>query len=77
MGMNRLRVVPARRHGQDRLYVCGTDGRNVAWYDREAARVNLLSEDRRDDVLHALGPFLTGPVTVGPPLSRPRPSWPG
>lgn len=67
MGMNRLRVVPARRHGQDRLYVCGTDGRNIAWYDREAARVNLLSEDRRDDVLHALGPFLTGPVTIGPP----------
>ncbi|MFE9805425.1 nuclease-related domain-containing protein [Streptomyces sp. NPDC005548] len=65
--MNGLRVVPARRHGQDRLYVCGTDGRNIAWYDREAARVNLLSEDRRDDVLHALGPFLTGPVTVGPP----------
>lgn len=65
--MNGLRVVPARRHGQDRLYVCGTDGRNVAWYDREAARVNLLSEDRRADVLHALGPFLTGPVTVGPP----------
>ncbi|MFF3614639.1 nuclease-related domain-containing protein [Streptomyces sp. NPDC002580] len=65
--MSGLRVVPAWRHGQERLYVCLTDGRNVAWYDREAARVNLLSEDRRADVLHALGPFLTGPVTVGPP----------
>ncbi|MEW2165147.1 nuclease-related domain-containing protein [Streptomyces sp. NPDC007084] len=65
--MSGLRVVPAGRHGRERLYVCLTDGRNVAWYDREAARVNLLSEDRRDDVLHALGPFLTGPVTVGPP----------
>ncbi|MEU5597227.1 nuclease-related domain-containing protein [Streptomyces sp. NPDC020298] len=65
--MSGLRVVPTWRHGQERLYVCGRDGGNVAWYDRESARVNLLSEDRRDDVLQALGPFLTGPVTVGPP----------
>ncbi|WP_330307305.1 MULTISPECIES: nuclease-related domain-containing protein [unclassified Streptomyces] len=65
--MNGLRVIPTWRHGQERLYVCLTDGRNVAWYDRETARVNLLSEDRREDVLDALGPFLTGPVTVGPP----------
>ncbi|ELS56437.1 nuclease-related domain-containing protein [Streptomyces viridochromogenes] len=65
--MSVLRVIPAWRHGQERLYVCLTDGRNIAWYDREAARVNLLSEDRREDVLEALGPFITGPVTVGPP----------
>ncbi|RPF36228.1 nuclease-related domain-containing protein [Streptomyces sp. TLI_185] len=65
--MTGLRVVPSWRHGQERLYVCLTDGRNVAWYDREAARVNLLSEDEREGVLQALGPFLTGPVTVGPP----------
>lgn len=65
--MNGLRVVPTWRHGQERLYVCSKDGRNVAWYDREAGRVNLLSEDRRADVLEALGPFLTGPVAVGPP----------
>lgn len=65
--MSGLRVIPTWRHGQERLYVCLTDGRNVAWYDREAARVNLLSEDRRQEVLDALGPFLTGPVTVGPP----------
>ncbi|MGW3911118.1 nuclease-related domain-containing protein [Streptomyces sp. NPDC005070] len=65
--MNGLRVVPARRHGQERLYVCLTDGRSVAWYDRDTARVNLLSEDRREDVLDVLRPFLTGPVTVGPP----------
>ncbi|MFB7247774.1 hypothetical protein CW362_41295 [Streptomyces populi] len=65
--MNGLRVVPARRHGQDRLYVCLADGRSVAWYDRDTARVNLLSEDRREDVLGVLGPFLSGPVTVGPP----------
>ncbi|MFE5137257.1 nuclease-related domain-containing protein [Streptomyces fagopyri] len=65
--MNGLRVVPAWRHGQERLYVCLTDGRNVAWYDRDTARVNLLSEDRREDVLDTLAPFLTGPVTVGPP----------
>ncbi|MDX2824690.1 nuclease-related domain-containing protein [Streptomyces ipomoeae] len=65
--MNGLRVIPTWRHGQERLYVCRTDGRNVAWYDREAGRVNLLSEERREDVLAALRPFLTGPVTVGPP----------
>src|SRR3954466_6656584 len=65
--MSGLRVIPTWRHGQERLYVCLTDGRNVAWYDRESARVNLLSEDRREDVLDALGPFLTGSVTVGPP----------
>ncbi|MFI7406560.1 nuclease-related domain-containing protein [Streptomyces sp. NPDC049541] len=65
--MTGLRVVPSWRHGQERLYVCLTDGRNVAWYDREAARVNLLSEEAREGVLQALGPFLTGPVTVGPP----------
>ncbi|MBD0843520.1 MULTISPECIES: nuclease-related domain-containing protein [unclassified Streptomyces] len=65
--MSQLRVIPTWHHGQERLYVCGTDGRNVAWYDREAARVNLLSDERRTDVLDALAPFLTGPVTVGPP----------
>ncbi|MEU3887168.1 nuclease-related domain-containing protein [Streptomyces sp. NPDC029041] len=65
--MNGLRVIPTWWHGRERLYVCLPDGRNIAWYDREAARVNLLGEDREDDVLRALGPFITGPVTVGPP----------
>ncbi|WP_086727577.1 nuclease-related domain-containing protein [Streptomyces carpinensis] len=66
-GPGRLRVIPSWRHGQERLFVCHPDGRNVAWYDREAARVHLLSEDEREDVLDALGPYLTGPVAVGPP----------
>ncbi|MFF5028542.1 NERD domain-containing protein [Streptomyces collinus] len=65
--MSRLRVVPTWRHGRERLYVCGPDGENVAWYDRESSRVNLIAEDRRDAVLEALQPFLAGPVTVGPP----------
>lgn len=65
--MSALRVVPTWRHGQERLYVCLRDGRNIAWYDREAGKVNLLSDERREDVLEVLGPFLTGPVTVGPP----------
>ncbi|MFI9151856.1 nuclease-related domain-containing protein [Streptomyces sp. NPDC053367] len=65
--MSGLRVVPTRRHGRERLYVCLTDGRNIAWYDRESGRVNLLSEESRADVLEALHPYLTGPVTVGPP----------
>ncbi|MFE4409646.1 nuclease-related domain-containing protein [Streptomyces sp. NPDC056821] len=66
-GHRGLRVIPTWRHGQERLYVCRPDGRNIAWYDREAARVNLLSEGEQEDVLQALGPFLTGPVAVGPP----------
>ncbi|WP_073948269.1 nuclease-related domain-containing protein [Streptomyces kebangsaanensis] len=66
-GHRGLRVIPTWLHGQERLYVCRADGGNVAWYDREAARVNVLSEDEREDVLQALGPFLTGPVAVGPP----------
>lgn len=65
--MNGLRVIPTWRHGRERLYVCLTDGRNLAWYDREAGRVNLLSDASREDVLEALGPFITGSVTVGPP----------
>ncbi|MHB9859109.1 nuclease-related domain-containing protein [Streptomyces sp. YIM S03343] len=65
--MKGLRVVPAWRHGQERLYVRLDDGRNIAWYDRDAARVNLLNDDHRQGVLEALGPFLTGPVAVGPP----------
>ncbi|MFF7972191.1 NERD domain-containing protein [Streptomyces sp. NPDC007905] len=65
--MSGLRVVPTWRHGRERLYVCGPDGENVAWYDRETGRVNLIGEDRREDVLKALKPFLAGSVTVGPP----------
>ncbi|MEU2879188.1 MULTISPECIES: nuclease-related domain-containing protein [unclassified Streptomyces] len=66
-GPGGLRVLPGRHHGQERLYVCRPDGRSAAWYDREAARVYVLSEADREDVLQALGPFLTGPVAVGPP----------
>ncbi|MBM7173651.1 NERD domain-containing protein [Streptomyces sp. G44] len=65
--MDGLRVVPARRHGQERWYVCRAGGGNVAWYDRDTARVNLLSEDLEAEVLRVLAPFLAGPVTVGPP----------
>ncbi|MGF1236786.1 nuclease-related domain-containing protein [Streptomyces sp. NPDC004684] len=66
-GPGGLRVLPGRHHGQERLYVCRPDGRSAAWYDREAARVYVLSEADREDVLQVLGPFLTGPVAVGPP----------
>ncbi|MEY9486293.1 hypothetical protein RKD26_002087 [Streptomyces calvus] len=65
--MEQPRVIPTWRHGRERLYVCLPDGRNLAWYDRETARVNLLSQDHEESVLDALGPFLTGPVSVGPP----------
>ncbi|MYS45618.1 NERD domain-containing protein, partial [Streptomyces sp. SID5998] len=66
-GPGGLRVLPGRHHGQERLYVCRPDGRSAAWYDHEAARVYVLSEADREDVLQVLGPFLTGPVAVGPP----------
>ncbi|MFE7984756.1 NERD domain-containing protein [Streptomyces cellulosae] len=65
--MDGPRVVPARRHGRDWLYVRLPDGRNIAWYDREAACVNLLDAEHEAEVLAALGPYLTGPVAVGPP----------
>ncbi|MFJ9729755.1 nuclease-related domain-containing protein [Streptomyces sp. NPDC101171] len=65
--MNGVRVVPARQQGHERLYVCGPDGSSVAWYDRDTGRVNLVAADREAEVLDALKPFLTGPVTVGPP----------
>lgn len=65
--MNGLRVIPTWQHGRERLYVCLPDGRNLAWYDRETARVNLLREDQEEEVLTALRPYLTGPVSVGPP----------
>jgi hypothetical protein len=65
--MSALRVVPTWRHGRERLYVCRRDGSNVAWYDPESGRVNLLGEDHREAVLEALKPFLAGPVAVGPP----------
>ncbi|MFZ3568185.1 nuclease-related domain-containing protein [Streptomyces sp. BH097] len=65
--MSGLRVIPTWRHGQEWLYVCGDDGTNVAWYDRDAARVNLLSETHRADVLDVLRPFIVGQVAIGPP----------
>ncbi|WP_367044960.1 nuclease-related domain-containing protein [Streptomyces sp. Je 1-332] len=65
--MSGLRVIPAWRHGQERLYVCLTDGRSVAWYERESSRVNLLGEEHREAVLRALAPFLTGGYSIGPP----------
>ncbi|MEU9334388.1 NERD domain-containing protein [Streptomyces sp. NPDC048290] len=65
--MRRLRVIPTAHHGRERLYVCLPDGRKIAWYDRQTARVNLLSEDEQESVLAALAPYLTGQVAVGPP----------
>ncbi|MBV2353247.1 NERD domain-containing protein [Streptomyces sp. J2-1] len=65
--MGELRVVPAWRHGRERLYVRARDGRNIAWYDRDTGRVNLLADDSRTAVLAALHPFVAGPLTVGPP----------
>ncbi|MFF2652882.1 nuclease-related domain-containing protein [Streptomyces sp. NPDC058045] len=65
--MSTPRVVPSWRHGQERLYVFGRAGDRLAWYDRDEARVSLLREEDRERVLMALGPFLAGEVSVGPP----------
>ncbi|MFD6418356.1 NERD domain-containing protein [Streptomyces sp. NPDC060194] len=64
--MTALRVTSAGQRG-DRLQVSLPDGRDVAWYDRAAARVLVLSRPHQEAALRALAPFLTGPVTVGPP----------
>ncbi|MFJ6568512.1 nuclease-related domain-containing protein [Streptomyces sp. NPDC091292] len=65
--MTALRVIPTWRHGRERLYVCLPDGRNVAWYDRDAARVSVVHRQYGEGALDALAPFLSGDVTVGPP----------
>jgi hypothetical protein len=65
--MSGLRVASSRRHGRERLYVSLPDGVNVAWFDPDGARVNILRQDLTEDVLQVLSPFLTGDVTVGPP----------
>ncbi|WP_433545668.1 NERD domain-containing protein [Streptomyces sp. CA-294286] len=65
--MKPLRVVPGRGPVGARLYVGLADGRSLAWYDRDTGRVSLLADGRREDVLAALAPYVTGPVTVGPP----------
>ncbi|MER6393516.1 nuclease-related domain-containing protein [Streptomyces sp. NPDC001523] len=62
-----LKVLPSGRPGRGRLYVNLPDGEAVAWYDRRTNRVSLLSDTRREAVLTALRPYLTGDYTVGPP----------
>ncbi len=65
--MKPLRVTPAHGRGGARLHVTLTTGRTLAWYDRDTGRVSLLAEGHRDEVLAALAPYVTGPLTVGPP----------
>jgi hypothetical protein len=65
--MKPLRVTPANGPNGPRLYVNLPTGRTLAWYDRDTGRVSLLAEARRDEVLSALAPYATGPLTVGPP----------
>ncbi|MFI5802221.1 nuclease-related domain-containing protein [Streptomyces sp. NPDC051561] len=65
--MKPLRVTPAHGPHGPRLYVNLPTGRTLAWYDRDTGRVSLLAESRREEVLTALAPFVTGPLTVGPP----------
>ncbi|OKK20603.1 hypothetical protein AMK16_09075 [Streptomyces sp. CB00455] len=65
--MRGLRVLPGGRPGRGRLYVNLPDGQAVAWYDRQANRISILADDHREAVLRALRPYLSGPVTIGPP----------
>ncbi|MEU8772895.1 nuclease-related domain-containing protein [Streptomyces sp. NPDC048606] len=65
--MRGLKVLPSGRPGRGRLYVNRADGQAVAWYDRPANRISVLSDDQREAVLAALRPYLTGGWTMGPP----------
>lgn len=62
-----LKVLPSGRPGRGRLYVNLPDGRAVAWYDRRANRISVLADERREEILTALRPYLTGTVAIGPP----------
>lgn len=67
MGSRGLKVAPSGRPGRGRLYVNLPDGRAVAWYDRRANRISVLADERREEILTALRPYLTGTVAIGPP----------
>ncbi|MCX5295845.1 NERD domain-containing protein [Streptomyces sp. NBC_00193] len=67
MGSRGLKVLPSGRPGRGRLYVNLPDGRAVAWYDRRANRISVLADERREEILTALRPYLTGTVAIGPP----------
>jgi hypothetical protein len=50
-----------RRYGQDLLYVNDADSKSkVAVYDRKTGKLKLSDEDREDEVVKALRPFLAG-----------------
>ncbi|MET8748683.1 nuclease-related domain-containing protein [Streptomyces sp. NPDC004667] len=65
--MSGLKVLPSGRPGRGRLYVNGSDGHAVAWYDRRTNRISVLADDQRAAVLAALRPYLSGDWTIGPP----------
>lgn len=67
MATRGLAVAPSGRPGRGRLYVNLPDGRAVAWYDRKANRISVLADERREEILKALRPYLTGTVAIGPP----------
>lgn len=67
MASRGLKVLPSGRPGRGRLYVNLPDGRAVAWYDRRANRISVLADERREEILTALRPYLTGTVAIGPP----------
>lgn len=60
-------MAPSGRPGRGRLYVNLPDGRAVAWYDRQSNRISVLADERREEILTALRPYLTGTVSIGPP----------
>ncbi|AWZ09034.1 NERD domain-containing protein [Streptomyces sp. ICC1] len=67
MASRGLKVLPSGRPGRGRLYVNLPDGRAVAWYDRRANRISVLADERREEILTVLRPYLTGTVSIGPP----------
>ncbi|MFD3538731.1 nuclease-related domain-containing protein [Streptomyces sp. NPDC058662] len=65
--MRGLTVLPSGRPGRGRLYVNLPDGTAVAWYDRRTNRISVLADDHREAVVKVLRPYLSGPVSIGPP----------
>ncbi|MFD9356848.1 nuclease-related domain-containing protein [Streptomyces sp. NPDC060031] len=65
--MRKLKVLPSGRPGRGRLYVNLPDGQAVAWYDRQTNRISVLADDRREEILAVLRPYLSGTVSIGPP----------
>lgn len=60
--MSGLQVSPWKRYGHDRLYVNGSEGEKLGWFDRRTGQLHLVAEKHRAAVLEALEPHVRQPV---------------